>query len=235
MRKDYAKQMQTEINDKENKERIQFSWERSIRHVEESEIGEEIKNNAANAVKNLVQSISSLYYLNPADAEYQEYSVKLYPSSDLSAEMRVSSDSSTSESNNNADSKNSLPRANVLLLDEKYNAVERKQKLLRGVSSNINSAKASVVDVNLQLDGVIQSSLTITAAYANSHVDEKSRVLLYSTVKTTEDQDYYLSGAFEGRNPNVKTLDYEETLEANTPRLFDAEINYGKVGNGNNK
>lgn len=233
--KNRATSSQIELNGNNNKQRLQFNWERQMRHLEE-EMGNNYnkRQNAMEAICKLTQSISSMFYLNSADSEYQQYSVKVSPSNDMSAEMRISHNSMTSENNENSDSSDSWsPNVKTVHLARSLNEQERKQTLLIEASKNINSAEADAVDISLQLNGDIQSSLALTAAFADSNVDQKSRALLYASVKTKEGQDYHVSAGFEGKNPNVESLDFEETLKANIRHEYDVNIHYGRGINEN--
>lgn len=229
---------QLEMSDKSNQQKLQFKWERqNEQESKKNENREDKRRNEMEAATSLAQSIASLYIPTASPKqEYEKYSIKVTPSSDTSAEMKVSYDSSTSESNNNSDdSESSSPNAKATHVEKNSNERERKQKLLREASKNINSAKADAVDFSLQLNGPTQSSLTVTAAIGRSNVDKKSRALFIASVKNQDGQDRHLSAAIESKAPNVESLDFEETLKANTRREIDAEIHFGKGNDENNE
>ncbi|XP_001607396.1 vitellogenin [Nasonia vitripennis] len=235
--KNRATSSQIELNDNNNKQRLQFNWERQMRHLEE-EIGNSYnkRQNAMEAMCKLTQSISSMFYLNSVDSEYQKYSVKVSPGSDMSAEMRISHDSMITENSENTDNSESWsPNAKTVHLERSLSEQERKQTLLKEASKNINSAEANVVDISLQLNGDMQSSVALTAAFADSNVDRKSRALLYASVETKGGQDYHVSAGFEGKNPNIESLDFEEILKANDRREYDLNVHYGIGTNENDE
>lgn len=232
--KNRALQSQMELNDRNSQQIAKFSWERQSSHSGgESETHEKKQLTAMDAWRQLAKSVSSLYYVNEYETEYQKYSIKLYSSKDMSAEMKVSHESSTTESKNSTDSENSSLNATAPYLEKESSVHERKQKLIKEASENISSPRADALDISLRLIGPTESSLVITAAVGQSNVDQKSRALLFASSKTTNGQDYYLSATLESKTPNVESLDYEETLKANTRREFEADMYYGKGNNEN--
>lgn len=182
-------------------------------------------------VNKMVRSVTSMFTLNPLeDTEYQKYSVRLSPDSHMSLEMKISYDSSvkdsTNEDSSNDDDKKL--RGKAPKLDANMSENERKQKLLREVAKNINAAESSVVDVSVRINGDLPASATFTAAAANSNVDEKARTLVYAIVEAPMSEGYFVSVGVEKRSPNFMTMDYEETLKANTEHELDGEIKFGK-------
>lgn len=229
IQKDRASPLSAELNDQSGKQRLQFKWEsQSNRQIEDNN-RENRERNALVAASSLASSVASLYFPNADEkAEYEKYSIKLTPSSDMNVEIKASYDSLTAENKDSESSENSSPKAKAPHLGQSLSQGERKEKLLSEVAKNINSAKAKSVDISVQLNGNIQASVALTAAAAYSNSDQKSRALLYASAKDKEGQSYHFSAGYEGKNPDVDTLNYEETLKANTRHEFDAELHYGK-------
>ncbi|XP_011500236.1 PREDICTED: vitellogenin-like [Ceratosolen solmsi marchali] len=237
--KDRATSSQIEFNDKHNQQRLQFHWERQPSRSNDNQANENrhLREKAMDAANKLARSMAILYNPNePEKSEYEKYSVKVASKSDISAEMRISYDSLTSENSNKADDSDSWsPKAKVPNLESNLNEQERKHKLLKEAAKNINFANAKAVDISLEVTGGVQTSATVTVAASSSNIDEKSRFLVVASAKTNEGKDYYLSAGFEARSPNTDSLDYEESLKANTPRELDGEIQYGKGSDRNNE
>jgi hypothetical protein len=237
--KDRATSSQIEISDKQNQQRLQFHWERQPSRSNDNQANENrhLREKAMDAANKLMRSMAVLYNPNePEKSEYEKYSVKVASKSDISAEVKVSYDSLTTESSSKADDSDSWsPKAKVPNLESSLNEQDRKHKLLKEASKNINSATAKAVDISLELTGGVQTSASVTAAISSSNVDEKSRLLVFASAKTNEDKDYYLAAGLEARSPNTDSLDYEESLKANTPRELSGEIQYGRGTDRNNE
>ena len=228
--KDRASHSHIELNDNNNKQIVQFQWSRlSNRPSEESDNRPDKYDNAMNAGLKLACSVSSLFLPNaPEKTEYENYVVKVSPSNDLNAEVRVSLEEMYSENTNNYDEANGSPNARAPHLEKSLSENERKQKFLREASKNINSAKANALDISLQVNGGLKSSVVATAAYGQSSVDEKERVLFYASANIKDGQDYHVSAALESKIPHAHRMGYEETLKTNKRQEYDAVFHYGK-------
>ncbi|TKV25255.1 DUF1943 domain-containing protein, partial [Campylobacter jejuni] len=226
--KERASPLSFELNDQSGKQRVQFTWvSQNDNQNDDSRNNKE--RNAIVAATDLASSVASLYYpISSEKASYEKYSIKLTPSSDMNVEVKASYDSLITENKESESSENWSPNAKAPHLSQSLSQGERKEKLLSEVAKNINSAKAKSVDVSLKLNAGIQASVALTAAVSFSNVDQKSRALVFASAKDQDGQNYHFSAGYEAKNPDVDTLDFEETLKANTRREFDAELHYGK-------
>ncbi|KAJ8680081.1 hypothetical protein QAD02_015868 [Eretmocerus hayati] len=216
--KNKVQHSQVDINDKKDKLRLQFKWESKHR-----------LQNTIEAVNDLSQSILSTYYPISMKTEYKRYSVHFSPSSDMAIQVALSYGSEkTTNDEKNEDSENKSPNAKAPYLERSLDEEGRKQKMLREAGKDITSGTAIAIDAKLQVTGDLQSSLTLTAAVAGSHVDKKSRALLYASARLLDQQDLYISAGIETKIPHVESLSYEETLEANGKSEFDIEFHYGQ-------
>ncbi|XP_058799328.1 vitellogenin-like [Phymastichus coffea] len=233
--KDRTTQSQMLFSDMNNKEAVKFNWERQTwNSQEENQRRENKQHNDRVAIHKLSQSLMEMSYgKQQSDAEYEKYSVKLSPSTDMKVEMKLSYDHLITENNNEIEDYESwVPEAKAPRLDKSLNDAERKQKLMREAAKDINSAKAGALNLNLKISGGLQASLDVTAAGAFSNNDPKSRAMLYALV-TKGNHEYYLSIGMEGKVPNVKSMDYEQTLKNNKPKEFKAVLYLGQLNDGN--
>ncbi|XP_001607388.1 vitellogenin [Nasonia vitripennis] len=226
--KDRASPLSFELNDQSGKQRVQFTWQNQNSY-QNDDSRENKDRNAIAAATSLVSSVASLYFpISIEKAEYEKYSIKLTPSSDMNVELKASYDSLITENKDSESSESWSPNARAPHLGQSLSQGERKEKLLSEVAKNINSAKAKSVDVSVKLNAGVKASMAFTAAVGYSNVDQKSRALLFAAGKDNEGQSYHFSAGFEGKSPDTDTLDFEETLKANTRHEFDAELHYGK-------
>lgn len=224
-----ARKSSLELNDQNQKQRVQFNWERRTNDPkQENESNDKRRQNAMESAQKMARSIASMFSPESTETEYEKYSVKVNPQNDMSMEIRVSTDSLKAESNQSGESDDGSPNAKAPHLERGLGERERKQKLMKEASKKINAAEANAVDISVQLGTETEPVVSITAAMAKSNVDEKSRVLVYAATNMKNDKDHHLSAAVESKTPNTLSMDFEETLKANTPREFDAEIHFGK-------
>lgn len=228
--KSHAIPSQIELNDWNNNPSVQFSYERQSNHrADDRDSRENKRQNAMTAAHKLVRGIVAMVYpIKPEKSEeYEKYSVKVTPKNDMSAEMKLSY-SSMSSNSENEESDGTL-NAKAPSLDKKLNANERKKKLLQEATKKINSADGYALDADFRLNVGAWSSVTVTAAVAASNVDPKSRAVVHATLSSQGEPDYSIASAIEAKMPNVKSLDYEETLRNdNIPLEVEADIRCGQ-------
>ena len=227
--KDRTTSSKFEINGQGNKQKLSFQWEKPTSYTS----GKYEKSNnkyeeAMEAGSKLASSIATLYYPNnPGKSEYESYLINVSPDNNMSAELRVSYEYSESRKNNkDQDTFNRSSMMKLPYLIKNLKASQRRQELLKDVSKNINSVQANAIDIDFRVNGDNQSFITFTAAQGNSNFDEKSRVLIYTSANLNGSHNY-VSAGFEGKTPNVNTLDYEQTLKANNEQEYKIEIHYG--------
>lgn len=227
--KSHAIPSQIELNDWSEKPSIQFSYERQSNHrADDRETRESKRQNAASAGQKLLRGIVAMIYpVHPEKSEeYEKYSIKITPKNDMSAEMILSYASMKNENDMNISSHSLHARAPSL--DKNWNSSERKEKFLEEVTNKISSAEGHAIDIDLRLNVGVLSSISATAAAAMSNVDKKSRAIIHASIKSEGEMDYDIASAIEAKMPNIKSLDYEETLKADKAHLeFDAEVRFG--------
>lgn len=225
LHKNKATKLSVELNDQNKGKRVEFTFER-LMNEDNNQNAEKKMQNALESAQKMARSIASMVSPQPEETEFEKYSLKVTPRSDMSLEVRVSMDSLITENNNSQESSDSSLKAKAPRLEKDLGKRERKQKLLKEAAKNINSAEANAIDISVQYSEKVAMSLT--AAIARSNVDEKSRVLVHAAANVKNGRDAEVSAALEMKAPNTLSLDYEETLKANPKREFDAEIRYGQ-------
>lgn len=113
----------------------------------------------------------------------------------------------------------------TIISDVTPNSVVRRRDLIKRVASGIKSAKVQVFDGSIVFDGQLKKELVLTAAFAESVVDNKIQAALF--VKGSDQ----VNVVFKMNTPKVVPLNFEEALKNEIKVTYEADI---KLGNSEN-
>jgi hypothetical protein len=107
---------------------------------------------------------------------------------------------------------------------------KRQEEFLDRVGSGISNSSAQVIDLSIEFNGPKKVYLVATAAYADSEVDEKARVLLYlrrSSLGNSQ-KAYEACMTATTKFPNVPMLNLEKALKADPTSYLNVELELGE-------
>lgn len=173
-----------------------------------------------------------------ADEEIQETKTELTmipnPSSDqsviLTASVETLEDDTTKydENRSNSSPKGKAPK----IKSKKINDPERRNELLKEAAKGIAAANAVAVDLGLELPGQEPFQWVMTAAFANSDVDEKSRGLIFWKYDDGRSHDSMESCVgVEGKGPRTSGIPGSDKYTSPS-RSFDADVRFGLTCEG---
>ncbi|KAK9729148.1 Vitellinogen, open beta-sheet [Popillia japonica] len=120
---------------------------------------------------------------------------------------------------------------------------QRSKHLLEAAASKIHSADVDVIDAEVEFKGDEKFHYIAAAAFANSPVDKKSRVLAYLERKSSSSQakpykvsptvhsqakPYKVTFDSRGETPNTNGLDYEYAKKFDPTTINEIRLTYGR-------
>ncbi|KAE8736710.1 hypothetical protein FOCC_FOCC017835, partial [Frankliniella occidentalis] len=142
--------------------------------------------------------------------------------------------SDSSESNDfSAEAKHANPSQNLANpANANANSESRQQQFLRRAAAGIKASNASVIDLSAVFNGEHKAQFIATAAYANSQVDEKARVLVYlrksPARSSSENKEQQLAMTLSAKMPNVPAMNFQKALNADPKSQIQAQIAFGE-------
>lgn len=115
--------------------------------------------------------------------------------------------------------------------DVKPNSGVRREEMVKRVSSGINSAKVRVVDVSVTIEGPLKQEYVLTAAVANSPVDQKIQYALFAGRNSDKQGNEQINAVLKVVNPEISPMNFLEALKKDMKMTYEADIKFGQNGN----
>lgn len=107
---------------------------------------------------------------------------------------------------------------------------KRQNEFLERVGAGISNSSAQVIDLAIEFNGPRKVHFVATAAYADSEVDEKARVLLFLRRSPLANGQKALEACMTATTkfPNVPLLDLQKALKADPTSYLNVDMQLGE-------
>ncbi|XP_031845188.2 vitellogenin [Nomia melanderi] len=122
-----------------------------------------------------------------------------------------------------------IPKAKAVVpTTTESNSEERREQFLKEVGKGIKAARSTVVDVELQIPGELESRNAFTAAWSESNADNKQKILLFWKINIpSEEFKYEVCSAINSVEPDNTIPSYEMAMKTLPKEEIDMDIRFG--------
>lgn len=107
---------------------------------------------------------------------------------------------------------------------------ERRKQYLKEAANAITFGEAYVLDARLNTQGMYKARTALTVAWADSKIDDKKRILLFSQLKVPDnDVEAQLCVATNVKSNVDQFVDFETALKSKPKMDIDVDVRYGKT------
>jgi hypothetical protein len=117
--------------------------------------------------------------------------------------------------------------------DVSPNSKARRNEMAKRVSSGINNAKIHIVDLCATFEGQQKQQFVATAAVGASSVNPKVQYAVFFNRNSAQHGNDQVNVAATVFKSDLTSLNFLQALETEVKMNFNADIKYGKSGNGN--
>lgn len=117
--------------------------------------------------------------------------------------------------------------------DVSPNSKARRDAIVKRVVSGINTARARVVDLSATSEGPQKMEYVLTAALADSPVDNKVQYALFAGRNSAQKGNDQMNVVGTVNKPQTTSLNFLEALKKDLKMNFNFDIKYGKNNDGN--